>query len=72
MNIAQLAYTPIFGKSVIFYFGILTITLLFSTATIGYLSRKGKNVPIKLHFWLGGATLIVSVLHALLGIFSNI
>ena len=72
MNIAQLAYTPIFGKPLIFYFGILTLTLLFSTATAGYLMHKGKNVPIKIHMGLAGATLIVSVLHALLGIASSI
>jgi len=72
MNLAQLAYASLFGKPLIFYFGILTLTLLFSTATIGYLSYKGKNVPFKLHIYLAGTTLVVSVLHALLGIASNI
>lgn len=72
MNLAQLAYTPIFGKPLIFYFGIITLTLLFSTAAVGYLSYKGKNVPFKLHIGLAAATLVVATLHALLGIASSI
>lgn len=72
MNLTPLAYTPIFGKPLIFYFGIITLTLLFSTATVGYLSYKGKNVPFKLHIGLAVATLVVATLHALLGIASSI
>jgi len=43
--------------------GILTITSLFTTATLGYLSTKGKPV-FKYHRFFAFLTIILAITHA--------
>jgi hypothetical protein len=57
----------IFGKPLTVYMGILTLTLLLSTATIPTLNRRGlAKIPMKYHFWLARTTIAVAILHAFL------
>jgi len=65
----NISYFLIFGKPLILYLGILTLTLLVSTATVGYLNFKGRTViPFKWHPRLAALTLSVAAVHATLGI----
>lgn len=67
--IHSLAYTLVFGKPVIMYGGILTFLLLSTTATVGFLIHKGiRPIPFKWHPRLAVTTIIVAVLHAILGL----
>lgn len=64
-----IAYTLFLGKPLIMYMGILTFTLLLSTATVGALNFKGIHVfPFKWHPRLALTTIIVAILHAIMGL----
>ncbi|MFA5022469.1 MAG: hypothetical protein WC508_05325 [Patescibacteria group bacterium] len=64
----QIALTMIFGKPLIVYGGLTTLLLLLITATIGLMIMKGKKVPIAIHVWLARLTIVIAVLHAILGL----
>lgn len=51
------------------YGGIMTLLLLLSTATIGYLNLKGiVKIPFKWHPRIAIATIIVAIIHGLFGL----
>ena len=67
--LASLAYYPLLGRPLIFWFGLLTFTLLLATFLTGYLRRKGwRRIPFRAHVILARITLLVAGIHALLGI----
>jgi hypothetical protein len=65
----NISYFLIFGRPLIFYLGILSLILLVSTATVGYLNFKGRTkIPFKWHPRLAALTLILAVIHGGLGL----
>ncbi len=67
--IRDLAYTLIFGKPLIIYGGTLTFVLLIFTATVGWLNFKAIYIiPFKWHPRLAIITIIVAVIHAIMGL----
>lgn len=66
----NIAYTLIFGKPLIFYIGILTITSVFTTAILGYLNHKEVKGAFKWHVRLAILSLILASFHGLMGILS--
>ena len=67
--IQQIAYYQLLGKPIIVYTGILTFLSLFATASAGFIIfKKIWRLPFKLHIFLAVTTLILAVIHALMGI----
>ncbi len=67
--ISDIAMYVILGRPLVMYGGILSIILLISTATVGYLNFRGKTaIPFKWHPRLAIATITVALLHAILGL----
>ena len=67
--VMSIATTLLFGKPLVMYGGILTFFLLLFTASVGFLNMKGiRTIPFKWHPRLAGATIIMAVLHAILGL----
>jgi hypothetical protein len=67
--IHTIAFTLLFGQPLVLYGGILTLLMLLFTATVGLLNYKGITiVPFKWHPRLALATIIVAVIHAILGL----
>lgn len=67
--VQNIAYTFVFGKPLVMYGGILTMLLLLSTATVGFLNFKGIHIiPFKWHPRLALTTIIIAVIHAILGL----
>jgi hypothetical protein len=67
--IHNIALTLFLGKPLIMYGGIITFLLLLFTATVGALNFNGITVvPFKWHPRLAVITIIVAVIHALLGL----
>jgi hypothetical protein len=65
----NISYFLIFGRPLIFYLGILSLTLLVSTAAVGYLNFKGRTkIPFKWHPRLAALTITVVAIHGALGI----
>ncbi|HBB37441.1 MAG: hypothetical protein UX02_C0001G0341 [Candidatus Moranbacteria bacterium GW2011_GWC1_45_18] len=67
--IAQFAYSIYFGLPVVAYAGIITLLLLLTTATLGYLSLY-RNIQngFKLHFFFARITIAFALIHAILAI----
>lgn len=68
--IKEIAYYLIFGKPLIFYFGVITLLSFLITATIGYINlKKGitKNL-LSWHLIMATTSIILALLHALLGL----
>ena len=67
--IHNLALTLIFGKPAVLYGGMITLLMLLLTATVGILNSKGISViPFKWHPRLAAITIIVAIIHGLLGL----
>lgn len=66
--IFQIAYYQILGKPLIMYLGILVLTSLLTTATLGFLIYRGKPIPISLHFKMAATTVTLALIHAFLGL----
>jgi hypothetical protein len=67
--IHTIALTLIFGKPAIMYGGLLTFFLLVFTAYVGYTNFKGRPIlPFKWHPRLAIITIIVGIMHGLLGL----
>ena len=67
--IQNIAFTLILGKPVVMYGGILTLLLLLFTATVGALNFKGISIiPFKWHPRLAALTIIIALVHGLLGL----
>jgi hypothetical protein len=67
--VQTLALTTYLGLPVVVYGGILTLSLVLFTATVGFLNYKGKHIiPFKWHPRLAALTITVAVIHAFLGL----
>lgn len=67
--IRNFAYALILGKPLIMYGGIITFLFLLFTATVGWLNFKAIYIiPFKWHPRLALTTIILAILHAILGL----
>ncbi len=67
--IHKFALTLFLGQPLVMYGGILTLLLLLFTATVGALNFKGITiVPFKWHPRLAIITIVVAIIHAILGL----
>jgi glucan phosphoethanolaminetransferase (alkaline phosphatase superfamily) len=65
----NIAYFLIFGKPLIMYFGIIVLLSFLTTATIGALIVKGiGKIPFKFHKIMAGLSIILAIIHGILGI----
>ena len=71
MSISQITYFPIFDLPLVAYLGIITLLLLFTTATLGLLTRRGK-VQFKYHRMLAYTTIVFALIHGLLALLAYI
>ena len=64
-----ITYYQIFGKPLIMYLGILTLTSFLFTAFIGYTTLHGKQiVPFKWHPRMAAISITLALIHGTLGI----
>lgn len=69
--VEKIAYFLIFGKPLNVYLGILTLLSLLFTASIGYANFRGiKWVPFKYHPKMATVTVILAIIHGLMGLSS--
>lgn len=65
--IVDFAYSPILGKPLVFYLGILTYLSFLFTAVLGYSFFKGRPIlPFKWHPRIAITSLILGLIHGLL------
>lgn len=64
-----ITYYPIFGKPLILYLGIVTLTAFIITALIGISIHEGlRNIKFKWHPTMAGISISLAVIHGALGI----
>ena len=70
MTIAAFAYIPVLGLPFVVVLGIVLFIFLCITASIAVLKRRGalENVPFTWHFWFARFSLLLALLHGILGI----
>lgn len=64
----EITYYVILGRPLIFYGGLLTLTLLVSTFLIPFLMRRNKKIPFTLHPVLAKITIVLAMIHGLMAI----
>jgi len=65
----EITYYMIFGIPFIVYLGIITILMFMATATLALLKRKGKiKYSIQWHYRLAYLSILLGVIHSILGI----
>lgn len=65
----EITYYMFFGIPFIVYLGIITIIMFIATATLALLKRKGKiKYSIQWHYRLAYLSIILGVIHSILGI----
>jgi len=65
----DITYYLIFGIPFIAYLGIITIVMFVLTALFALLKRKGKTkISIQWHFRLAYISIILGIIHGILGI----
>lgn len=65
----EITYFLIFGKPLIMYLGIITLTSFLVTALIGYLIHHGnQTISFKWHPRMAVFSITLAVVHGLLGI----
>ena len=65
MSLSQLVGTELLGMPLVAWGGLLTLLLLATTASYGYLLFKGKiRAPVTNHFYLAAITIVVALIHA--------
>ena len=65
----DITYYLIFGIPFIVYLGIITILMFVITALFAILKRKGKTkISIQWHFRLAILSIILGIIHGILGI----
>lgn len=69
MLLSQIAYLLILGKPLIMYSGILTLLSLLFTASIAYANaKKIRWMPFQYHPQIAFITIILALIHGLLGL----
>ena len=66
--LTNISLYQIFGFPLIMYGGLLTLIMILSVATLGYLIHSGKSTNIKLHIWLARITVVLALIHGVLGV----
>ncbi len=67
--LTQITYFPILGKPLIMWLGVITLLSFLFTALIAFLDKKGINkIPFKWHSILAKVSLLLAIIHAILGI----
>ena len=70
---SEITYYPVFGLPLIVYGGILTLISLLTTAGIMYLNnRKITKIPFQWHHRMALITVVLGLIHGLLGILSRV
>lgn len=70
--LANIAYYPVFGKPLILYWGVLTLTSFLLTALIGFLNYRGiHKIPFRWHLRLAILSISLGIIHGTLGILAN-
>lgn len=65
----EITYFLIFGIPFIVYLGIVTIIMFIITALLALLKKKGKiKISIKWHYRLAYISIILALIHGILGI----
>jgi hypothetical protein len=65
----NITYFLIFGKPLIMYGGILTLSSFLFTALIGFLNYHGiRKIPFKWHPVMAAISITLAIIHGLLGI----
>lgn len=65
----SITYFQIFGKPLIIYLGILTLSSFLFTASIAVLNRRGINkIPFKWHPRMAALSISLGIIHGALGI----
>lgn len=65
----EVTYYLIFGKPLIMYMGILTLSSFLFTALIGFLNLRGYTIiPLQYHFMMAKISLSLAIIHGTLGI----
>ena len=70
MTIAAVAYTQVLGLPLVVVLGIILFISLCITASIAIMKRRGglQKVPFTWHFWMARISILIALLHAILGI----
>ncbi|HIJ06716.1 MAG: hypothetical protein XE11_1210 [Methanomicrobiales archaeon 53_19] len=70
MTIAAVAYTQVLGLPLVVVLGIILFISLCITASIAIIKRRGRlqKVPFTWHFRMAGISILIALLHAILGI----
>jgi len=69
----DVTYYLIFGKPLILYLGVLTLLFLLVTASIPVLNKQGIRIlPIRWHAVCAGITILLALIHGILGILAYI
>jgi len=69
MELTQIAYFQILGKPLMLHLGILGLLFILFAAATPWLSRKGiAKISLQWHTRLAAIGIILSLLHAILGI----
>jgi hypothetical protein len=67
--VQDIAYTLFLGKPLIMYGGMLSFFLMMFTAVVGFMNFHGNHkIPFKWHPRLALTTIIVVVVHAVMGL----
>jgi len=65
----EISFYPVFGKPLIMYLGILTISAFLFTATVAVMNRRGiHTIPFAWHPRLAGLSIACAVIHGTLGV----
>ncbi|MFA5086202.1 MAG: hypothetical protein WC468_01190 [Candidatus Paceibacterota bacterium] len=65
--LSQISYYPIFGKPLIMYAGIITLSSFIATACLGLMVLRGR-AKLNHHLTMVKISFLLALLHATLGI----
>ncbi|WP_048190224.1 hypothetical protein [Methanobacterium sp. SMA-27] len=66
--LSSIAYFQILGKPLILYLGVITFLSFMTTATLGLLIYRGKNIPFKIHPTMAGISILLGITHGTLAL----
>lgn len=65
----NISYYLIFGKPLMLYLGIFTLSSFLFTAYIGFMNLRGRTkIPLRWHFRMAGFSLSLAIIHGFLGL----
>ena len=66
--LSSIAYFPVFGKPLILYIGITTLSLFIITASLGLMIFRGVKIPFKVHPAMAAIALTFGIIHGTLAL----